>query len=255
MHGLTDRITLITGGGTGIGRAVALRLAREGCHVGIIDRDAAKAAETAGEVRSLGRYSAACHGDVADVQSVRRAVAEIDGALGPADILVNNAGVAKLGRLLDMAEKDWTDTFAVNVTGTFNVTRAVVPGMVERKRGAVVNLASWLGRRGQPNFGAYAASKFAIVGFTQSLALEVAPYVRANAVGPGLITGTNMRSDIDAASIRAGLPSGDERAKAVPLGRAGSPEEVANLIAFLASDEAAYITGAMYDVTGGLWMS
>src|SRR5690606_18083726 len=125
--------------------------------------------------------------------------------------------------------KDWEDTFAVNVDGTFHVTRAVVPGMIERRRGSVINLSSWLGRRGHPSFGAYAASKFAIVGFTQTLALEVAPHVRVNAVGPGLIVGTPMRSVIDDASVRDGLPRAEERAKSIPLARAGTPEDVANL--------------------------
>ncbi len=174
----------------------------------------------------------------------------------PIDILVNNAGIARLGSLLTISDKDWRDTFAVNVDGVFNVTRAVVPGMVERKRGAVVNLASWLGRRGHPAFSAYAATKFAVVGMTQSLAPEVAPHgVRVNAVCPGLIGGTPMRDALDATSQAAGLPRAEERAKSIPLGRIGTPEDVAKVVAFLASDEAAYVTGACYDVTGGMWMT
>ena len=140
--------------------------------------------------------------------------------------------------------------------GVFNVARAVVPGMVERKRGAVVNLASWLGRRGHPAFSAYAATKFAVVGMTQSLAPEVAPHgVRVNAVCPGLIGATPTRDALDATSEAAGLPRAEERAKSIPLGRIGTPEDVAKVVAFLASDEAAYVTGAAYDVAGGLWMT
>ena len=140
--------------------------------------------------------------------------------------------------------------------GVFHVTRAVVPGMVQRRRGAVVNLASWLGRRGHPAFSAYAATKFAVVGMTQSLAPEVAPSgVRVNAVCPGLIGGTPMREALDATSEAAGLPRAAERAKSIPLGRVGTPEDVAKVVAFLASDEAAYVTGACYDVAGGLWMT
>lgn len=255
MSRLTDRVALVTGGAAGIGRAIALKLAREGSNVGILDLDATAAEKTAEEIRALGRRAASTAGDVTSKNSVQGAVSALEREIGPFDILVNNAGIARLGPLLTMSEKDWDDTFAVNVDGTFHVTRAVVPGMVERQRGSVINLSSWLGRRGHPSFGAYAASKFAIVGFTQTLALEVAPHVRVNAVGPGLIVGTPMRSVIDDASVRDGLPRAEERAKSIPLGRAGTPEDVANLIAFLASDEAAYVTGGFYDVTGGSWMT
>jgi len=161
-----------------------------------------------------------------------------------------------MGSLLTIGEKDWRDTFAVNVDGIFNVSRAVVPGMVERKRGSVVNLASWLGRRGNPAFSAYAASKFAVVGITQSLAPEVAPFgVRVNAVCPGIIGGTPMRSALEKVAADAGLPPTEERVKTIPMGRTGTPEEVAKVVAFLASDAAAYVTGAAYDVSGGHWMT
>jgi NAD(P)-dependent dehydrogenase (short-subunit alcohol dehydrogenase family) len=254
MEGLGGKRALVTGGGSGIGRSIALKLAREGCDIALIDIDEPAANRVAGEIRALGRQAAAASGDVASAESVRAAVANLAGA--PFDILVNNAGIARLGALLTMPEKDWRETFAVNVDGTFNVSRAVVPGMVERRRGAVVNLASWLGRRGMPPFGAYAASKFAVVAMTQTLALEVAASgVRVNAVCPGLIVDTRMREALEREADRAGLPRAAERAKTIPLGRAGTPEDVAKLVAFLASDEAGYVTGAAYDVTGGLWMT
>ncbi len=256
MEGLEGKRALITGGAAGIGRAIALKLAREGCDIAIIDVDGRGAEATSGEVRALGRAAASATGDVSDAASVRAAVAALAGQGGPIDILVNNAGIARLGSLLSISDKDWRDTFAVNVDGVFNVTRSVVPGMVERRAGAVVNLASWLGRRGHPAFSAYAATKFAVVGMTQSLAPEVAPYgVRVNAVCPGLIGGTPMREALDATSEAAGLPRAAERAKSIPIGRIGTPEDVAKVVAFLASDEAAYVTGACYDVTGALWMT
>jgi NAD(P)-dependent dehydrogenase (short-subunit alcohol dehydrogenase family) len=247
---------LVTGGAAGIGRAIALKLAREACDILLIDVDEQASMATADEIRSLGREVSVAVGEVADARSLRAAVARLAGADGAIDILINNAGIARLGSLLTISDKDWRDTFAVNVDGVFNATRAVVPGMIERRRGAVVNIASWLGRRGASPFSAYAASKFAVIGMTQSLAGEVAPFgVRVNAVCPGLIGGTPMRENIDKVSKQVGLPLAAERAKTIPLGRTGTPEDVANVVAFLASDEAEYITGAAYDVTGGLWMT
>ncbi len=179
MDGLAGKRALITGGAAGIGRAIALKLAREGCDIALLDLDGPAAEATAAEIRALGRGAKATTGDVSDPASVHAGLAALDAGRAPIDILVNNAGIARLGSLLTISAKDWRDTFAVNVDGVFNVTRAVVPGMVERKRGAVVNLASWLGRRGHPAFSAYAATKFAVVGMTQSLAPEVAPHRRA----------------------------------------------------------------------------
>jgi NAD(P)-dependent dehydrogenase (short-subunit alcohol dehydrogenase family) len=255
MDELTGKRALVTGGASGIGRSVSLKLARAGCDVALIDTNAIAADAAVAEIRAMGRQAVAAGGDVSKADSVRVAVAELAGG-GPFDILINNAGICRLGALLTMPEKDWHDTFAVNVDGIFNVSRAVVPGMVERRRGAVVNLASWLGRRGAPPFGAYAATKFAVIAMTQTLAAEVAASgVRVNAVCPGLIVDTPMRAALEKEADRAGLPRAAERAKSIPLGRAGTPEDVANVVAFLVSDAGGYVTGASYDVTGGLWMT
>jgi len=256
MPGLAGKRALVTGGAHGIGRAIGLELAREGCDIALLDVDEAAAEAAAVKIRALGRAAAAAVGDVAVAASVRAAVSALEAGGGPFDILINNAGVARLGSLLSISEGDWRDTLAVNVDGIFNVSRTVVPGMVERRRGAVVNLASWLGRRGNPIFAAYAASKFAVIGMTQSLASEVVPFgVRVNAVCPGIIAETPMRSALERAGAGAGLPPIKERAKTIPLGRAGTPDEVAKVVAFLASDAAAYVTGAAYDVSGGHWMT
>jgi NAD(P)-dependent dehydrogenase (short-subunit alcohol dehydrogenase family) len=256
MGRFDGRVALITGAAGGIGRAIALALARDGADIGVIDLPGTPIDDTVAEVRALGRKASAEPGDVRDAASIAAAATVIKSALGPVDILVNNAGIARIGPLLDMPAQDWHDTFAVNVDGVFNATRAVVPSMVARKRGCVVNLASWLGKRGQAQYGAYAASKFAVIGFTQSLALELAPVgIRVNAVSPGLIVDTQMRRDIDVESGRRGLPQVKDRAPMIPLGRVGYPDEVAKIVAFLASDDAAYVTGACYDVTGGSWMS
>ena len=256
MHGLSGKRALITGGASGIGRAIGLALAQAGCDIALIDVAHAAAEATAQDIRALGRAAEVAAGDVASAASVRAAVAALEASGPPFDILINNAGIARLGSVLSISAEDWRDTFAVNVDGIFNATRAVVPGMIERRRGAVVNLASWLGRRGHPQFSAYAAAKFAVIGITQSLAPEVAAFgVRVNAVCPGIIADTPMRLALEQAGAGAGLPPMAERVKSVPLGRAGTPEEVANVVVFLASEAAAYVTGAAYDVSGGLWMS
>jgi len=256
MHGLSGKRALITGGASGIGRAIGLALAQAGCDIALIDVAHAAAEATAQDIRALGRAAEVAAGDVASAASVRAAVAALEASGPPFDILINNAGIARLGSVLSISAEDWRDTFAVNVDGIFNATRAVVPGMIERRRGAVVNLASWLGRRGHPQFSAYAAAKFAVIGITQSLAPEVAAFgVRVNAVCPGIIADTPMRLALEQAGAGAGLPPLAERVKSVPLGRAGTPEEVANVVVFLASEAAAYVTGAAYDVSGGLWMS
>jgi len=256
MHGLSGKRALITGGASGIGRAIGLALAQAGCDIALIDVAHAAAEATAQDIRALGRAAEVAAGDVASAASVRAAVAALEASGPPFDILINNAGIARLGSVLSISEQDWRDTFAVNVDGIFNATRAVVPGMIERRRGAVVNLASWLGRRGHPQFSAYAAAKFAVIGITQSLAPEVAAFgVRVNAVCPGIIADTPMRLALEQAGAGAGLPPMAERVKSVPLGRAGTPDEVANVVVFLASEAAAYVTGAAYDVSGGHWMS
>jgi len=256
MHGLSGKRALITGGASGIGRAIGLALAQAGCDIALIDVAHAAAEATAQDIRALGRAAEVAAGDVASAASVRAAVAALEASGPPFDILINNAGIARLGSVLSISAEDWRDTFAVNVDGIFNATRAVVPGMIERRRGAVVNLASWLGRRGHPQFSAYAAAKFAVIGITQSLAPEVAAFgVRVNAVCPGIIADTPMRLALEQAGAGAGLPPMAERVKSIPLGRAGTPEEVANVVVFLASEAAAYVTGAAYDVSGGYWMS
>jgi NAD(P)-dependent dehydrogenase (short-subunit alcohol dehydrogenase family) len=256
MGRFDGRVALITGAAGGIGRAIALALAKEGADIGVVDLAGTPIDDTVEEVRRLGRKASAEPGDVRDAASILNAATVVKSALGPVDILINNAGIARIGPLLEIPAQDWHETFAVNVDGVFNTTRAVVPSMDARRRGCVVNLASWLGRRGMASYGAYAASKFAVVGFTQTLALELAPVgIRVNAVAPGLIVDTQMRRDIDAESGRRGLPQSKDRAAQIPMGRGGTPEEVAKIVAFLASDDAAYVTGACYDVSGGSWMT
>ena len=254
MYGLEGRKAIVTGGAQGIGRAIAERLLAEGCDVGIFDRDAVAARATADAIRNGTRRIAVASGDVSVKADVEKGMASLKAELGPIDILVNNAGICPIGKLLEMPEEQWNATFGVNVNGLFHVSRAVVPGMIARRRGVVVNLASWMGKSGVASYGAYCASKFAIIALTQTLSSEIGEYgVRVNAVAPGLIVETKMREESEMHRRALGLSTADDRAKTIPLRRAGLPQAIANAVAFLASDQADYITGETISVTGGSW--
>jgi len=249
------RVALVTGGATGIGRAIAKRLARAGYDLAIADIDAPGAETAANQIRESGRRVVAIQCDVGERASAFRMAEEAARALGDVDLLVNNAGIVRLGPLASFSDKDWRDIFRVNVDGVFFCCQAVLPGMVARRRGNLVNIASWNGKLGAPNFGAYSATKFAVIGLTQALAREVASQgIRVNAVCPGIVAGTPMRAQVERDGQVFGLPPSSERAKAIPLGRLATPEDIANVVVFLASQEAAYMTGQAINVTGGLWL-
>ncbi len=255
MYGLQGRSVLLTGGATGIGRHIAVRLAKEGCDVGIVDINAAEAEQTADLVSKAGRRAVVHKADVGDFDQVTAAVESIRKAFGHIDVLANNAGVIALGKLEDTPVEEWRRVFNINVEGVFYFCKAVVPHMRARKAGKIVNTASWFGKIGKSHYSAYCASKFAIIGLTQSLAMELAPLrINVNAVCPGTIVDTPLRSEADRRSREEGVPTAMEREAQIPLGRVGLPEDVARTVAFLVSDEAAYMTGQAINVTGGLWM-
>lgn len=254
MTAMNGKKAIITGAAHGIGRAIALTFAERGCEIGMLEIDGGAAQKTIKEIEHFGRkvYVEVC--DVTLASQVKSASEKILTAMGHCDILVNNAGICRMGELLDMDEADWRALFAVNVDGVFHVTRAIVPSMVERGQGVVVNLSSWMGKSGHPGYGAYCATKFAIIGLTQSLALELGPKgVRVNAVAPGLIINTVMRDEAENYMKERGMPVAADRAKSIPLRRSGTPQDIANAVAFLASDDASYMTGEVVNVTGGLW--
>ena len=253
MYGLNGRTAIVTGAAHGIGRGIAARLLNEGCAVGILDIDPAAADATAQALSAKGKVVVAS-GDVSSKPSVQAAIARLMQELGEIDILVNNAGICRVGKLLETSDEDWKATFGINLDGVFHVTREVAPRMVARGKGSIVNIASWMGKSGVAAYGAYCASKFAIVALTQTLACELGEHgVRVNAVGPGLIVDTKMRGESEIKRKAEGLPNAYERAQTIPLRRPGVPDDIAKAVAFLASDEASYITGETISVTGGLW--
>jgi NAD(P)-dependent dehydrogenase (short-subunit alcohol dehydrogenase family) len=250
MYGLDGRVALVTGAGSGIGRQIARRLAHEGMAVAVLDRDGSAAQAAADEIGGL-----AVIADVTSPDEVQRAVDAVIGRFHRADLLVNNAGIAWTGPALDMPLAALQSMLRVNVEGVFIVSCAVLPHMIERRTGSLVNLASWAGKTGNAYFAGYSASKFAVIGLTQALAREMAPYgIRVNAICPGIVVDTAMRTALEAQQRGDGLPQTEERAKLIPIGRVSVPDDVARIAAFLASDEAAYITGESINLSGGLLM-
>lgn len=253
MYNLDGKTAIITGAAHGIGKSIAVRLLDEGCAVGLLDLDSVGLDTTASELSPKGRVVVATC-DVSSRASVKAGVATLADTLGPVDVLVNNAGICKVGQLLDCDPEVWRTTFGVNVDGIFHTVHAVAPSMVDRRTGSIINIASWMGKSGVAAYGAYCASKFAAVSLTQTLACELGEYgVRVNAVGPGLVVDTKMRDESEVKRKAEGLPSAFDRAESIPLRRPGYPADIANAVAFLASEQASYITGETISVTGGLW--
>ena len=250
MYALNGRVGLVTGAGGGIGREIARRLAGEGMSVAVLDRDGPAAQAVAAEIGGL-----AVAADVTSEEEVGGAVDTVLAAFKQIDLLVNNAGIAWMGPALDMPLEALQAMLRVNVEGVFIVSRAVLPHMIARRSGSVVNLASWAGKTGPAFFAGYGATKFAVIGLTQALAREMAPHgIRVNAICPGIVVDTAMRTAIEAQQRRYGLPETAEREKSIPIGRVSVPDDVARIAAFLASDEASYMTGESINLSGGLLM-
>jgi len=240
---LDDRVALVTGGSRGIGAAVARELGRAGAHVAVNYRASREEAEAiASETGGI-----AVEGDVSDGEQAKALVERVEGELGDVDVLVNNAGITRDTLLVRMSDEDWDTVLATNLTAAFHTSRAVARKMLRRRSGAIVNMSSFVGVHGNPGQANYAATKAGLIGFTKALAKELGNRgVRANAVAPGYIT-TDITSDLSD-EIRGFLLS------ATPLGRLGTPEDVASAVRFLCSDEAGFITGEVLLVDGGLGM-
>lgn len=247
MTNLKDKVALVTGSAQGIGKAIAVAFARAGANIVVSDINLELAQQTAKEIEALGVKTLAVKTNVADLADVERAVGEIVAALGRIDILVNNAGITKDNLLVRMKKEEWDAVLAVNLTGVFNCTKTVGTLMMKQRCGKIVNIASIVGQMG--NFGQanYAATKGGVIAFTKTVAKELSSRgVNCNAIAPGFIQ-TAMTDKL----------SEDVKKKMmeqIPLGKLGTPEDIANAALFLTGPESDYVTGQVLAVNGGMYM-
>jgi len=252
---LKKRVALVTGGGEGIGRAIALRFAKEGADITIADINFENAKKVSKEILSLGRESLAIKTDVSKQKEVNQTVKRTINKFKKIDILVNNAGISKISPFVKTTESIWNKILDTNLKGTFFCCKAVIPYMLRQKSGKIINLSSQSGKKGNSQYAAYCASKFGIIGLTQSIALEFAPYgININAICPNIVFTTMWKKQLNQYAQKYNLSS--EKVKdfllsKIPLGRFPKLEEITNVVLFLASDESSYITGQAINITGG----
>ena len=243
-----DTVAIVTGGASGIGLAIAERLAHDGAAVAVLDLNGADAEAAAAKIRAAGGNALAVQVDVSDRAAVEGAVEQVRAELGPVTILVNNAGKEGFQPFLSISLESWNSILAVNLTGTFHCVQAAVPDMLEAGWGRIVTISSSSAQSGAARMAHYVASKGGVVGFTKALALELAPHgITVNTIPPGFIDTPMARRSADAGH----LPRMDVLAARTPVGRVGTPDDVAAMCAFLCSDDAGYITGQVIGVNGG----
>ena len=244
---LTGKVALVTGAAQGIGRAIGLLLARNGADIVVSDINLEKAEETAKEIRGIGPKAMAVKVDVSNLSDVERMVEGILEKLAKIDILVNNAGITRDKLILRMTEEDWDAVLGVNLKGTFNCTKAVIRHMTKQRSGKIVNIASVVGEMGNAGQANYSASKAGVIGLTKTIAREYAQRgINVNAIAPGYIE-TPMTEALPGKAK-------EELKKLIPMERLGKPEDVAEAVLFLVSEESNYITGQVLNVNGGIYM-
>ena len=254
MRGLKDKVVVVTGGGGGIGTACSRRFAEEGAKVALLDVDVAAAGKTAAAINQNGGRAAAFACDITSYAGCQNAVHETETALGPVDVLVNNAGWAVFKPFVETVPADWDKIIGINLTGALNMHHAVLPDMIARKRGRIVNVSSDAARVGSSGEAVYAACKAGLIGFSKTIAREHACHgITVNVVCPGVVNTALY------AEYKKGARNPDKLdeafRRAIPLGRLGEPEDLHGAVCFLASDDAGFITGQVLSVSGGLTMA
>ncbi|MEY4752786.1 MAG: hypothetical protein RJA44_461 [Pseudomonadota bacterium] len=253
MQKIADKTIVVTGGGGGIGGATCRRLAREGARVAVLDRNLAAAEAVVAEIRAAGGQALACGCDISDRASVDAAIVATTAELGPIDVLVNNAGWDVFKPFTKTVPDEWERLIAINLVGALHMHHAVLPGMVERKRGAIINVASDAARVGSSGEAVYAACKGGLVALSKTLAREHSRHnITVNVICPGPTDTALLAGVAEGAANPEKLI--EAFTKAIPLGRLGRPDDLAGAIAFFASDDASFITGQVLSVSGGLTM-
>jgi 2-hydroxycyclohexanecarboxyl-CoA dehydrogenase len=253
VNTLTEKVALVTGAAAGIGRAISLRLARDGIAIGVLDLDRAAAQRTADEILAEGGRALSLAADISNRETVRSAVEELRQSFGPVTIVVNNAGIAGYVPFLEMTDEQWDRTMEVNLKGTFIVTQTVVPDMVAAQWGRVVNISSSSAQSGAALMAHYSASKGGVIALTKSLAQELGDHnITCNNIPPRFVMNTVMSEESPWADPK--LPNREAIIKAGPIRRQGEPEDIAGACAYLVSEEAGYVTGQTIGVNGGRYI-
>jgi 2-hydroxycyclohexanecarboxyl-CoA dehydrogenase len=250
---MADKVALVTGAAAGIGAGCAIRLAREGAAIGVLDLDEARCADTVAAIQAAGGEAVALGADISDRAQVNAALAKLRGTFGPVTILVNNAGIPGYAPFLEMTDEEWNRLITVNLTGAFIVTQVALPDMIAAHWGRIINISSMAAQSGPKNMAHYAASKGGLISMTKALATEFGPSgVTVNVIPPRFITDTVMSQQSFANSAQP--LAREAEVERGPICREGRSEDIAGAVAWLASEDASFVTGQVISVNGGRYM-